>query len=106
MKVSNTLGAGFSEKVYENALCFELRQAGLKFVQQATLTVRYEGVVMGEFIADVVVEGCVLLELKAAKTLDEAHKAQLLNYLTATNLRLGLLLNFGTPRVGIKRLVL
>ena len=105
MKVSNTLGHGFAEKVYENALSFELRRAGLQVEQQASLTVHYEGVIVGEYVADIVVSGCILLELKAAKAIDETHQAQLLNYLRATGLRLGLILNFGTPRLGIKRMV-
>ena len=106
MKVSNTLGAGFLEKVYENALLFELQQNGLNAVAQQTLKVRYQGVVVGEYCADIVVNGCVLLELKAAKAIDETHQAQLLNYLKATGLKVGLILNFGTPRLGIKRMIL
>ncbi len=106
MKVSNTLGAGFLEKVYENALLFELQQSGLSAVAQQTLKVRYQGVVVGEYCADIVVNGCVLLELKAAKAIDETHQAQLLNYLKATGLKVGLILNFRTPRLGIKRMIL
>lgn len=106
MKVSNTLGAGFLEKVYENALAMELRQADLEVEQQKKIHVKYEGAVVGDYIADLVVNDSVLLEIKAAKAIDEVHQAQLLNYLKATGLRVGLILNFGTPRMGIKRMVL
>jgi GxxExxY protein len=105
IKVSNTLGTGFLEKVYENALAIELRRAGLKVEQQKPLKVFYEGAVVGEYFADVVVNGRVLIELKAIRVFEEVHQAQLLNYLKATNLRVGLLFNFGTPRLGIKRMV-
>ena len=105
-KVSNTLGVGFLEKVYENALAIELRKAGLVVEQQRPVKVYYEGAVVGDYMADVVVEREVLLELKTAKAIEEPHKAQVLNYLKATGLHVGLLLNFGTPRLGVKRLVL
>ena len=103
--VSNTLGAGFLEKVYENALAHELRKAGLKVEQQRPIQVIYDGVAVGEYFADLIVEDCVLVELKASKALDEAHKLQCINYLKATGRRVCLLLNFGTSRVEIKRLV-
>ena len=106
MKVSNTLGVGFLEKVYENALMVELARAGLAVEQQEPIKVSYEGVLVGDFAADIIVNGSVVLELKAAKMIDEIHQAQLLNYLRATGLRVGLILNFGTPRLGIKRMVL
>lgn len=106
MKVSNTLGAGFLEKVYENALAVELKKAGLKIEQQKKVSVKYDGVVVGDYTADIIVNDSVLLELKAARIIDEIHQAQLLNYLKATGLRLGLILNFGTPKLGIKRMVL
>ena len=105
-KVSNGLGAGFLEKVYENALAHELCNAGVKFVQQHPITVTYDGVVVGEFAADLFVEDCLLVELKAVKALDDIHLAQCLNYLKATGLRLCLLLNFGQPRLEIKRIAL
>lgn len=104
MKVSNTLGVGFLEKVYENALAVELRKAGLKFEQQKAIEVIYEGVIVGNYVADLIVEGQVLVELKAAKTIDDIHQAQLLNYLKATKLKIGLIINFGTSRLGIKRM--
>ena len=104
-RVSNTLGAGFLEKVYENALTHELRKSGLAVLQQHPVTVFYDGVVGGEYFADLLVEGCVLIELKALAKLDESHFAQSLNYLKATSQKLGLLLNFGTPRMEVKRIV-
>lgn len=103
--VSNTLGAGFLEKVYENALAYELRQMGLKVEQQKSIPVHYRGVLVGDYVADLLVEGCVLVELKAVRTLDESHLAQCLNYLKATGLRHGLILNFGTSKVQVKRVV-
>jgi GxxExxY protein len=106
MKVSNKLGAGFLEKVYENALALELRKAGLVAEQQKQILVAYDGVIVGDYSADILVNGLVILELKAVKFIDEIHMAQLLNYLKATGLRVGLILNFGTPRLGIKRMVL
>lgn len=106
MRVSNELGVGFLEKVYENALVIELRRNGLEVVQQQLIQVFYSGVVVGDFCADAIVENRVLLELKAAKTIDPIHEAQLLNYLKATGFRVGLVLNFGTPRLGVKRMVL
>src|SRR5947207_2017054 len=79
MKVSNTLGVGYLEKVYENALFIELARAGLKLEQQKPLKVTYEGVIVGDFAADIIVNGSVLLELKAAKIIDQTHQAQLIN---------------------------
>jgi len=105
-RVSNTLGSGFLEKVYENALAYELGKAGLDTVQQAPLRVTYDGVVVGDYVADLLVEGRVLVELKAVKALDNIHVAQCLNYLRATRLHLCLLLNFGTPKIEVRRLVL
>jgi GxxExxY protein len=103
--VSNSLGCGFLEKVYENALAHELRKAGLIVAQQQPIKVVYDDVVVGEYIADLLIEGTVLVELKAIKGLDEIHMAQCLNYLKATGLHLCLLINFGKPRVEIKRIV-
>ncbi len=106
MKVSNTLGIGFLEKVYENALVLELKRSMLETEQQKQLQVTYEGFVVGEYTADVVVKGSIIVELKAVKAIDEVHQAQLLNYLRASGLHVGLILNFGTQKLGIKRLVL
>jgi len=104
--VSNILGAGFLEKVYENALAHELIKAGLKVQQQVPIQVRYDGLVVGDYLADLLVEDCVLVELKAIQGLEDVHKAQCINYLKATGLRLCILLNFGTMRVEIKRIAL
>ncbi len=103
--VANKLGHGFLEKVYENALFHELSKAGLRVEQQRGLKVIYDGVVVGDFFADLLVEGCVLLELKTVQSLNEAHFAQCLNYLKATRLQICLLINFGKPRVEIKRII-
>ena len=104
--VSNALGAGFLEKVYENALAIELRKTKLQFKQQAPINVTYDGIIVGEFVSDIIVESIVLVELKASKTIDDVHIAQCLNYLKATNIRFGLIINFGKPKVEIKRVVL
>lgn len=103
--VANILGCGFLEKVYENALVHELIKAGLKVERQKPVTVYYDGIVVGEYIADLLVEDEVIVELKAAKCLDDAHLAQCLNYLKATGMRLGLLINFGSSKVQVKRVV-
>ncbi len=94
-KVYNTLGYGFAERVYENALAIELRKIGLEIERQKDVTVYYEGEVVGDYVTDIVVNGVVMLELKAVRTLTEDHDAQLLNYLKATPVEVGLLLNFG-----------
>jgi GxxExxY protein len=104
-EVSNTLGAGFFEKLYEKALCVELEKAGLGYVCQKPVSVMYKEILVGEYIADIIVEGKLLLELKALSTLCREHEAQLMNYLKATGLSVGLLLNFGKPRLGIKRII-
>jgi GxxExxY protein len=106
MVVSNTLGSGFLERVYENALAHELRKAGLGVRQQHGVVVMYDGIAVGEYAVDLLVEGAVLVELKALRALNEVHYAQCMNYLRATGLRLCLLLNFGNPRLAIKRFVL
>ena len=103
--VSNTLGCGFLEKVYENALAHELRKAGFIVQKQHGITVYYDGVAVGEYTADLLVEGVLLIELKAVKDLDDIHLAQCLNYLKATNLSLCLLMNFAEPKVEIRRIV-
>ncbi|MGH8711517.1 MAG: GxxExxY protein [Burkholderiales bacterium] len=104
-RVSNTLGSGFLEKVYENALAIELRESGLNVEQQHAIKVFYNHALVGDFAADLLVENCVIVELKAAKTLDDVHSAQCLNYLKATGLKVCLLVNFGRPRADIKRIV-
>jgi GxxExxY protein len=102
--VSNTLGVGFLERIYENALAYELRAAGVAVRQQHDIAVHYCGTVIGAYTADLLVEDSVLVELKAVKALDEIHAAQCMNYLKATRLPLCLLLNFGHSRVQIQRL--
>jgi GxxExxY protein len=101
-KVYNTLGYGFLERVYENALTVELRKQGLKVEQQVPIKVHYEGVVVGEYFADVLVEDKVIVETKSAETLIGEHEAQLLNYLRGTEMEVGLVLNFG-PKPEFRR---
>ena len=93
--VYNTLGYGFLEKVYENALIITLEKMGLDVEPQRRLIVYFEGQPVGEYWADVVVEGVLILEIKSASAICEAHEAQLINYLRATGIRVGLILNFG-----------
>ena len=102
-RVANGLGAGFLEKVYENALLHELRKAGLEAKQQVAVSVYYDGQDVGDYIGDIVVEGRLLLELKACRTLEDVHFAQCLNYLKATGIPTCLLINFGTTKPQIKR---
>jgi GxxExxY protein len=102
-RVVNGLGAGFLEKVYENALLHELRKAGLEAKQQVAISVHYDGQNVGDYIGDIIVEGRLLLERKACKTLEDAHLAQCLNYLKATGIPTCLLINFGTPKPQIRR---
>ena len=102
--VYNALGYGYLEKVYENAMVLELRHRNLEVQPQAPIIVRYRGQVVGEYYADLLVAGKVIVELKAAKDLAPEHEAQLLNYLQATSIEVGLLLNFG-PEPTVKRKV-
>lgn len=98
---------GFLEKVYENSLAGRLRKMGISVEQQVALEVRDEdGSVVGEYVADLLVEGFVIVELKAAKTLDDNHTAQVLAYLRASQLNHGILINFGSPKLQVKKLVL
>ncbi len=103
--VYNTLGPGFLEKVYENALVHELTKAGLAVQQQAPLQVYYDGLLVGEYFADIIVAGCVIVELKVVESLRPEHEAQLLNYLKSTRIEVGLLLNFG-PKPSFVRKIL
>ncbi len=102
-RVHNILGSGFSERVYENALAHELRKAGLRVEQQVPIAVTYDGVVVGDYVADLIVEGVVLIENKAIRNLDDVHTAQCLNYLAITTMPLCLLINFG-KKVEVRRL--
>ena len=105
-EVNKVLGPGFLEKVYENALLIELKRRGLTAESQVPIKVLYKENVVGEFIADILVEGKIILELKTVKTIDKIHEAQLLNYLKATGIRVGILVNFKHPKAEIKRMVL
>ena len=101
--VGNTLGNGFLEKIYENALALEINGKQLDVNQQHPIKVFYKNKVVGEYIADLLIENRILIELKTVKGIDEIHLAQCLNYLKATNLPLCLLINFGKSRVEVKR---
>jgi len=104
-QVGTTLGSGFLEKVYENALVVELRKARLPLTQQHPMKVLYSGHVVGEYVADIFVASCLIVEVKALARLEKVHMAQCLNYLKALNLRIALLINFGGTRVEVKRVV-
>jgi GxxExxY protein len=103
MQVHSTLGPGFLESVYEKALAHELGKAGLRVECQKPITVTYDGITVGEFFADMVVEDSVMVENKAVQALHPVNEVQLVNYLTATRVAVGLLLNFGSDRLQFKR---
>jgi GxxExxY protein len=103
--VHKTLGFGFLENVYQNALLIELSKSGLKTEREKRIQVRYDGQIVGDYVADIVVEDKVILELKSNKETHPAHEAQLVNYLKATGIEVGLLVNFG-DRVVVKRKVM
>ncbi|MBI4845976.1 MAG: GxxExxY protein [Candidatus Omnitrophica bacterium] len=103
--VSNALGCGFLEKVYENALCVELKKGKLKIEQQKPVNVFYNGILVGEYFTDLLVEDTVVVELKTVSSIEKIHEAQLLNYLKAANKRIGILFNFAKPKLEIKRMV-
>ena len=105
-EVNKILGPGFLEKVYENALLYELKNRGLKAESQAPITVNYKGQCVGEYFADLLVEDIVIIELKTVEKIEKIHEAQLLNYLKATGIQVGLLVNFRHPKAEIKRFVL
>lgn len=104
--VANKLGCGFLEKVYENALAYELRKTGLVVTQQQKIQVFYENVEVGLYESDLTVEGLVLVELKTVRQSTEVDRAQCLNYLRATGYRVCLLINFANPKLEVKRIVL
>jgi GxxExxY protein len=104
LEVSNTLGCGFLEKVYENALAIELRHRGIKAMQQTQILVRYKQQVVGQYFADLLVDDRLIVEIKASRTFDDRHEAQCINYLHAARLPLCLLLNFSRPRLEIRRI--
>ena len=104
-RVHNTLGYGFLEKVYQNALVIELRTLGFNVAEEQPIAVHYHGEIVGNYVADIVVDGKVILEIKAVKELSEIHEVQLVNYLKATGIEVGLLINFGRS-VTVKRRVM
>ncbi len=106
LEVHNELGCGFLEKVYENALMILLDRENIPARQQAPADVYFQDKVVGQYFADIMVDNKLILELKTVDVIADIHKAQVLNYLRATGLKLGLILNFGKPRLEYKRLVL
>ena len=103
MKVYRTLGPGFLESVYQKALLYELTKAGFKVASDKLIQVRYEGVIVGDFKADLIVNDELIVELKAVSGFVVEHEVQLVNYLTATGIELGLLLNFGARSLEFKK---
>ena len=103
--VYNKLGYGFLEKVYENALIIKLRQLGLEVVQQAPVNVHFEGSLVGEYIADLIVDDRVIIEVKAVSALSQIHEVQLVNYLKGTGMQVGLLVNFGEKLKIVRRVL-
>ena len=106
MDVHNNLGTGFLEKVYENAVVIKLKKDGLKVVQQAPFKIYFEGQLIGEYYADILVEDKIILEAKCVEQLTNIHRAQVLNYLKATELKLGIIVNFAKPKLEYERIVL
>jgi GxxExxY protein len=105
-EVNKVLGPGFLEKVYENSMMIELEKRNLEAQAQVPVKVEYKGFIVGEYFADIVVEEMIILELKAIESLQKIHEAQLLNYLKATDYKIGLLINFTYPKAEIKRFVI
>ena len=105
-EVNRILGPGFLKKVYENALLMELKARGIKAAAQYPIKVRYKDKIVGEYFADLLVENQVIIELKTVNRIEKIHEAQLLNYLKATGIKVGLLVNFKNTKAEIKRLVL
>ena len=104
-RVFNKMGFGFLESVYERCLLIEMRKAGLDTESQKPITVYYDGEVVGEFLADIIVNDAVIIELKSVRRIIKSHEVQLVNYLVATGKPVGLILNFGERKVEIKRKV-
>ncbi len=102
--VVNELGQGFLEKVYENSLCIELKEMGIPFKQQNKMDVMYKGNVVGHYVADILVNNEIIVELKTVCSIEKSHIAQCINYLKATGKPLGLIINFGNPKIEIKRI--
>jgi GxxExxY protein len=105
-EVNRVLGPGFLEKIYENSMVIELKKRNLKAKAQVPVKVEYKGEIVGEYFADIVIEDRIILELKAVESLQKIHEAQILNYLKATDYKIGLLINFTYPKAEIKRFVL
>jgi GxxExxY protein len=105
-EVNRVLGAGFLEKVYEKALLIELRKSGLKAESQVPVKVIYKGETVGDYVADILVEDSIILELKSVEEMPKIYEAQLINYLKATGIKIGLLINFKHPKAEIRRFVL
>ena len=105
-EVNRILGSGFLEKVYQRALLIELRKRGLKAQSEVPIQVLYKSKLVGDYFADIVVEDGIILELKAIEKFQKVHEAQLLNYLKATGMHIGFLINFTHPKAEIKRMVL
>ncbi len=102
-RVYNNMGFGFLESVYENCLMIELKKEGLQAERQRAINVYYEDTLVGEFKADIIVEDAVILELKSVNQIAKAHEIQLINYLVATNMPIGLIVNFAENKVQVKR---
>jgi GxxExxY protein len=105
MEVHRKLGGGFLEKVYENSLMILLKREGIKAEQQVPITVYFEGEIVGDYIADILIEGCIIVELKALESINAVHKAQTVNYLKATKLKVAYLINFGKKSLEYERFV-
>jgi len=105
MSVHTELGFGFLEKIYENATMISLKEQGIPAEQQISINVNYHGKTIGDFIADILVDKKVILELKSVELLHDVHRAQLLNYLKATGIRVGLLINFGKEKLEYERFI-
>ena len=105
-EINNILGPGFLEKVYEKALLVELKSRGMKAENQVPITITYKAEIVGEYFADIIVEDKVIIEIKTVEKLEKIHEAQVLNYLKATGLHVGLLVNFKHQKADIKRMVL
>ena len=106
MRVHRELGYGFLEKVYENALMVLMRKEEIPAAQQKPVTVFFEGESVGDYYADILVDDVIIIELKVAEKIADVHRAQILNYLKATGLKLGLLINFGKDKLEYERFVL
>jgi GxxExxY protein len=106
MYVHNTLGPGFLEKVYENALAVALRDIGVVYEQQVPINVFFRGEVVGVYVADILAEGRAILELKAVEKITDIHRAQTMNYLRATGIKLAIIINFANPKLAWERIVM